>query len=94
MFVVLVHRNEDIKDVQQFLYLKAALKGDALWVIHSFETTAKNYAIAWECLNERYNNKRILVQNHTKAIFDLAPLEDESAVRLRQFIDKLFGNNV
>jgi len=92
MFVALVHRNEDITDVQKFFYLKAALKGDALMVIQSFETSAKNYTIACECLNERYNNKRILVQNHTKAIFYLAPLEDESAIKLRQFVDKLFGN--
>jgi len=92
MFVALIHGNEALTDVQRFFYLKSALTGDALMVIQSFETSAKNYAIAWECLNERYNNKRILIQNHTKAIFDLNPLEDESAIKLRKFVDKLFGN--
>ncbi|KAF0729977.1 DUF1758 domain-containing protein, partial [Aphis craccivora] len=57
-----------------------------------FERSAKNYTIAWECLNERYNNKRILVQSHTKAIFDLDLLEDESALKLRKFLDKLFDS--
>lgn len=92
MFVALIHGNEALTDVQKFFYLKSALTSDALMVIQSFETSAKNYTIAWECLNERYNNKRILVQNHTKAIFDLDPLEDESAIKLRKFVDKLFGN--
>lgn len=92
MFVALIHGNEALTDVQKFFYLKSALTSDALMVIHSFETSAKNYTIAWECLNERYNNKRILVQSHTKAIFDLDPLEDESAIKLRKFLDKLFGN--
>lgn len=59
-------------------------------VIQSFERSTKNYT--WECLNERNNNRRILVQNYTKAIFDLATLEDESVIRLRQIVDKLFGN--
>jgi len=90
--VALIHGNEALTDVQKFFYLKSALTSDALMVIQSFETSAKNFTIAWECLNERYNNKRILVQSHTKAIFDLDPLEDESAIKLRKFLDRLFGN--
>jgi len=60
----------------QILHLN--IMADTLMVIQSFETSAKNYMIAWESLNERYDNKRILVQNHTKTIF--VPLEDERHV--------------
>jgi len=77
---------------KSFFYLKSALAGDAAKVIQCFETSAKNYKIAWDCLNERYNNKRIMVQAHTKAIFDLEIITEESAEKLRQFVDKLFGH--
>lgn len=59
-----------LTEVRKFFYLKAALSGEAAEVVRCFETSATNYKIAWDCLNERYNNKRIMVQAHTKAIFD------------------------
>lgn len=92
MFVALIHSNEAITDVQRFFYLKAALTGEAAKMIKSFETSAKNYTTAWECLKERYNNKRILVKNHTKAIFDLKRIDQESSAKLRYFIDSLQGH--
>ncbi|XP_022182788.1 uncharacterized protein LOC111042467 [Myzus persicae] len=92
MFVALIHSNEALTDVQRFFYLKSALTGEAAKMIKSFETSAKNYTIAWECLKERYNNKRILVKNHTKAIFDLKHIDQESSAKLRYFIDSLQGH--
>jgi len=92
MFTALIHSNEALTEVQKFFYLKAALSGDAAEVVKCFETSAKNYKIAWECLNERFNNKRIMVQAHTKAIFDLESITEESSEKLRQFVDKLFSH--
>lgn len=56
MFVALIYGNEALSDVQRFFYLKAALTGDALKAIRCFEMSAKYYEIAWESLNERFNN--------------------------------------
>ncbi|KAL4148855.1 hypothetical protein QTP88_003000 [Uroleucon formosanum] len=92
MFTALIHSNEALTEVQKFFYLKAALSGDAAEVVKCFETSAKNYKIAWDCLNERFNNKRIMVQAHTKAIFDLESITEESSGKLRQFVDKLFSH--
>jgi len=87
MFVALIPSNDDLTDVQQFFYLKSALTGEAAKMIQSFETSAK-YTTAWECLKKRYNNKRILVKNHTKAIFDLKVMDHQSSAKLRYFIEK------
>lgn len=46
----------------------------------------------WNCLNERFNNKKIIVQTHTKAIFDLEPVTKEKSSKLRQFMDLLSGH--
>ncbi|XP_050055037.1 uncharacterized protein LOC114131043 [Aphis gossypii] len=92
MFTALIHSNEALTDIQKFFYLKSALSGDAEKVIQSYETSAKNYIVAWNCLNERFNNKKIIVQTHTKAIFDLEPVTKEKSSKLRQFMDLLSGH--
>lgn len=69
LFVALIHSNEALT-VQRFFYLKAALTGEVAKMIKSFETSAKNFIYVWE-----YNKKRILVKNHTKAIFDLIRID-------------------
>lgn len=43
-------------------------------------------------LVERYNNKKILVQVHTKLLFNLTPIKCESSVQLRKLYDSLSGN--
>lgn len=68
------------------------MSGDAEKVIQLYETSAKNYLVAWNCLNERFNNKKIIVQSQTKAIFDLEPVTKETASKLRQLIDSLSGH--
>jgi len=53
-----------VTDIQTFFYLKAALFSDAKRVIQPYETSANNYLVTWNCLNERFNNKK---NNHPNA---------------------------
>lgn len=92
VFGALIHSNEALTKVQKLIYLKAALSGDAAEVVKCLETIANNCEVAWDCLNERYNNKRIIVQSHTKAIFELEGITEESSTKLRRFIDSLLGH--
>lgn len=45
-------------------YLLAALKGEALDVVSSLETSDENYAIAWEILIDRYDDSSLIVQKY------------------------------
>jgi len=92
MFTALVHSNDKIDDVQKFFYLRAALSDDAENVVKCFQTTAENYHIAWNSLIERYNNKKLLVQAHTKSLFELEPVRLESANQLRKLYDSILGH--
>lgn len=83
IFVALVHSNKALTDIQRFFfYLKSTLTRDSIRVIQCFETKLKYYQIAWKCLTERYNNKRLLAQNHTIVIFELEFIEKESESKL------------
>lgn len=86
-FRTMIHENTELPINQKMHYLKASLKGEAADVISSLEISAENYIEAWEMLNERYDNQRVIVQKHIKAIFDHPVSYKENHVELRQLLD-------
>lgn len=89
-FESLINQNNSIASIQKFHYLKASLCGDALKIIQAIDFTAENYSLAWSLICERFNNKRLLNQNHLKAIFEAEIIIKESAKSLRGLIDTVF----
>lgn len=89
-FNTLINDNDTISNVQKFFYLKSSLKGEAAQVLHSLEASEQNYPIAWELLKSRFENKRIIVYTHLKALFDLPSISKESSQQLRKLTDDLF----
>ncbi|XP_067215691.1 uncharacterized protein [Linepithema humile] len=87
VFISIIHQSTVLSTIQKMQYLKAALKGEAADVISSLELSADNYVEAWDMLNERYDNQRVIVQKHIKAIFDLPVLVREGHAELRQLLD-------
>lgn len=88
-FNSLIHKNETIDPIQKFHYLKAALQGNAAQIIKSLEFSAINYAVAWETICNRFDNKRLLTHNHIQAIFNINHMQEESSSDIRNIIDTL-----
>lgn len=86
-FNTIIHRRTTLAIIQKFEYLKLSLSGAALGLIDSLPTTEANYSIAYELLEKRYNNPKILIQKHTRELFDLKSVEVESAAGLRNLFD-------
>lgn len=86
-FNAIIHRRSTLATIQKFEYLKLSLSGAALGLIDSLPTTEDNYSIAYELLEKRYNNPKLLVQKHTRELFDLKTVEVESAAGLRNLFD-------
>ncbi|XP_073960534.1 uncharacterized protein [Choristoneura fumiferana] len=64
-----------------------ALTDSAALIIRSLDFSADNYEVAWSLLCDRYNNNRLLINNHIQAIFNIEPVIKESARALRNIID-------
>ncbi|XP_060879186.1 uncharacterized protein LOC132951391 [Metopolophium dirhodum] len=92
IFSALIDNNTSLTAIEKFFYLRESLSGEALSSIKCLETTSSNYTVAWQSLITRYNNKRVLVQAHVKAIYDLETVGGDSAKKLRQFTDALNGH--
>lgn len=87
VFHSVIHSNYSLSDVHKLQYLKAARSDEAHKVISSLEISDSNYAVAWNLLKQRYDNKRVIVQSHLKTIVELPSMNKENALELRQIAD-------
>ena len=85
-FMASVDSNASLPDIQKFNYLKSALTGEASQLISHLPLSNSNSQIALNSLTDRYDNPRLIVKTHSRAIFQLKPLQKESATELRKLI--------
>lgn len=97
VYISLVHDNTrdntSIGDAERFHYLLSCLSGPALATIKSIPLSANNYAIAWNALSERFDNKRLLASAHLDKLFAFKPITHESLPALIKFVN-VFNENV
>ncbi|XP_059055493.1 uncharacterized protein LOC131849430 [Achroia grisella] len=91
-FTSLIHNNDEIDEVNKFHYLRASLEGSAAVVIQSVEFSSSNYAVAWKLLCDRFDNKRLLIQNHVSSLFNVEAITKESSANLKRLIDQVNKN--
>lgn len=77
-FLAIVDSDQSLTASQKFYYLRSTLGKEVLEVIKSLEITGDNYNVAWELLQERYENKGLLIHNHIKSIVEYPNLQCES----------------
>lgn len=91
-FDTIINSNKRLSSIEKFQYLRSSLEGEAMQVIQSLETSSGNYQVAWEALIQRYENKRLIVYNHVKELFELPQIVKGNHTALRPFIDQLRTN--
>ncbi|XP_070523065.1 uncharacterized protein [Cardiocondyla obscurior] len=88
-FKGLIHNNQELPGIQKFQYLKGCLTDEAKALIAPLEVSDENYEIEWNTLNERYNNKRVIVSEHIRLMLELPQMHRENATELRSICDGL-----
>lgn len=86
-FVSLVDSDPNISNVNKMHHLKRCLKGTALSLINRLPSSDANYKIAWTLLNERFNNKRVIVNSCLNAIMSQPIMKQANAESLRSALD-------
>lgn len=87
LFESLIHKNETVDNVQKMHYLKGYLTGEAEQLLRQIPISNSNYDKCWECLKQRYNNKRFLCQTILKRFLSQKNGTCESASFLKELID-------
>lgn len=88
-FKSMVYTKTNISSIEKLHYLRSCLKGEAATVIQSLETSEANYDIAWTLLTERYDHKRVIIQNHLKLLLEQPGCARPSASSIRQMLDNI-----
>lgn len=86
-FNSLVHNQGAFSNIDKFNYLNDALEGEAARAIQSLGISEANYEYAWKKLHERYEDSEELIEFHTRAFCELAPMTKGSYTDLRRMID-------
>nr|CAI5843736.1 unnamed protein product [Callosobruchus analis] len=73
-------------------FIRCSLSHEPAQLIKGIEFSSNNYELAWDLLVQRYNNDKMLIQNHIKNIFNLEPMAKESFKNIRNLLDSLTKN--
>ncbi|KAJ0174789.1 hypothetical protein K1T71_009897 [Dendrolimus kikuchii] len=68
-------------------YLKTSLAGEAESLLKHIQVTSSNYLIAWDILNTRYGNKRLLLNSTMNRLFNQKKMATQSAIHLKSLLD-------
>ncbi|CAL8136776.1 unnamed protein product [Orchesella dallaii] len=87
LFTSTIDLNRELSEAQKLQYLKAAVKDEPAALIRSLQVTNANYQQAWDTLNQRYDNKKEIINSLLMRLFESTPLNHESAVDLQKLSD-------
>lgn len=74
-FIAVIDSHANLNESSKLMYLKAALRGDALARVAIFHPSAKNYRSAWKALCDTYDLKGVLKDKHLSALIRMPKIE-------------------
>ena len=92
LFISMVTSNNSLTNVERLHYLKTSMMGDASELLKHIVTIGENFDRAWTTLTSRYENKRLLISSHLKALTSLRAASTESSSELKRLIDGTVGS--
>lgn len=91
-FKSVIDENKCLNNRQKLQYLKSCLREDALRAVESLSIEEANYSKAWEILERRFKNTRLIVQDHVSSILNAQLISTQSYSLLRELLDKVVTN--
>lgn len=88
----MIHDNTKLTEIEKFHYLKSCLSDEVARTIESLSINERNYKITFENLEKRYNNKRLIVQEHVYFILNITPITKAFHTNLQKLLDDLKVN--
>lgn len=87
MFETIMDRYQSESPAIKLYHLRNSLVGKAAGIIDQEIINNNDYAAAWATLTERFEDKRLIIDKHIDALFDLPKMCGENAADLRKLID-------
>ena len=88
-FLIAIHENDSLADIDKFTYLKSFLSDSALQSINGLSLNATNYKEAIDILHQRYGNKQVLISAHMQKLEKLPRIKSSNDINgLRKMYDQ------
>lgn len=87
-FLTLIHDNNELSENEKLFYLRGSLREQAKII----QTSDDTYSSLFKALEQRYENKRIIVDCHIKGILNMQAIKHESAKDLQILLDNVKKN--
>ncbi|XP_059221576.1 uncharacterized protein LOC131996143 [Stomoxys calcitrans] len=84
MFSAVYGEHPRLSAVQKLYHLRLKVKGQAALIVKKYKLCGENFALAWDALKTRYENRRILVDNQLKILLNLKQIPSESSEALQE----------
>ncbi|XP_075163077.1 uncharacterized protein LOC142235702 [Haematobia irritans] len=84
MFTAVYINHPKLSPVQKLYHLRLKVKGQAAVIVRKYTLCGDNFALAWEALRTRYENKRILVDNQLRILLNMKNVTVESSESLQK----------
>ena len=81
-----VHQNSNLSDVEKFQYLRSLLVSVAAALVCNYPLSNELYMMAYEVLQDRYNNKRRLVHHYIDKLLNFSKVSTHIASNLQHFL--------
>lgn len=86
LFKAMVIDQVGLTDARKLQYLKISVKNEAADIVSEYKIIDANFAPAWQALEDRYDNERLIINSHLKILFDQPVMSTESAIDLRMLL--------
>lgn len=84
--------SQNLTGTQKMMYLKQNVHGEAGRLIMHLSLSNANFDVAWQSLNSRYNNERLIIAAILDKILNLNSVRNESAENIKNIHDFAIEN--
>lgn len=92
MFETIMSRYSSESPAIKLYHLRNSLVGKAAGIIDQEMINNNDYDAAWATLTERFEDRRLIIDKHIDALFDLPKLTNEDAIGMRKLLDTCTRN--
>ncbi|XP_059062482.1 uncharacterized protein LOC131855256 [Achroia grisella] len=89
LFTSLIHNDSTLDNIQKLYYLRSYLKNEPYDLIKNLPLTANSYDKARQLLEDRYNNRYRIINEHISQLLDLPALVKSTSDNIRNFVASL-----
>ncbi|XP_046811695.1 uncharacterized protein LOC124421028 [Lucilia cuprina] len=84
MFTAVYINHSKLSPVTKLYHLRNKTRGEAGDIVKRYPLSHENFELAWNALKTRYENKRVLVDNQIKLLFNIPPATAENSESIRR----------